>query len=94
MSRLECTIVDQINRTNPDFTDPEVEASFIRQYVAVHDAMLEGLRTVDDECSLAHCRATLAQHGVDESHLPWELSVSYNLRLSEALEKLALTRKR
>lgn len=78
-----------VQHENPDFTDPQTERQYAVYYQQAHDALLdpETVRTIKQENLLAYLRALLIQRGVEESLLPWELSVSYNLRLAECLEK-------
>lgn len=82
-------LLSMLENASYDFTDPETEQHFIRLFIEAHDALLnlDSLRSVADEGSIAYARAVLTQLGIDESKLPWELGVSYNLRLAEQLER-------
>lgn len=89
MPRPTAQLIQRVLAERPDFCDPETELEYVAEYTAAHDQSisLEGTRTVEEEYELAYCRALLAQHGIEESRLCWELSVSYNLRLSEYLDR-------
>lgn len=69
--------------------DEDKERALVRMYNAAHDSLLEYApsRTPEHEQWLALYHARLSQLGVDESRMPWELSVSFNLRLAEGMEQ-------